>query len=170
MASNELIHELSTNFIEYAAAVNLDRAIPDARSGLKPVARRILWGAYYGGYTSNKEYAKCAKIVGDVMGNWHPHGDSSIYGALVHLSQPWVMRYPLIDFHGNMGNIGGDGPAAYRYTNARLAKISEDGMLNGLKKKIVDFIPNYDENDEEPVTLPSVFPNLLCNPNTGIGM
>lgn len=170
MAFNELIHELSTNFIEYAAAVNLDRAIPDARSGLKPVARRILWGAYDGGYASNKEYAKCAKIVGDVMGNWHPHGDSSIYGALVHLSQPWVMRYPLIDFHGNMGNIGGDGPAAYRYTNARLAKISEDGMLNGLKKKIVDFVPNYDENDEEPVTLPSVFPNLLCNPNTGIGV
>lgn len=170
MAFNELVNELSSNFIEYAAAVNLDRAIPDARSGLKPVARRILWGAYDGGYTSNKEYAKCAKIVGDVMGNWHPHGDSSIYGALVHLSQPWIMRYPLIDFHGNMGNIGGDGPAAYRYTNARLAKISEDGMLNGLKKKIVDFVPNYDENDEEPVTLPSVFPNLLCNPNTGIGV
>lgn len=167
---NDLQYELSKNFIEYAAAVNLDRSIPDARSGLKPVARRILWGAYDGGYSSNKEYAKCAKIVGDVMGNWHPHGDSSIYGALVHLSQPWVMRYPLIDFHGNMGNIGGDGPAAYRYTNARLEKLAEEGMLSGLKKKVVDFMPNYDENDEEPETLPAVFPNLLCNPNTGIGV
>lgn len=170
MESNELINELSKNFIEYAAAVNGDRAIPDATSGLKPVARRILWGAFDGGYTSSKEYAKCARIVGDVMGKWHPHGDSSIYGALVRLSQPWIMRYPLIDFHGNMGSIAGDGPAAYRYTNARLAKISEEGMLSNLKKKNVDYIANYDENDFEPVTLPSIFPNLLCNPNSGIGV
>lgn len=170
MSKSELIHELSSNFIEYAASVNLDRAIPDARSGLKPVARRILWGAYDSGYTSNKSYVKCGLIVGDVMGHWHPHGDSSIYGALVHMSQPWVMRYPLIDFHGNMGNISGDGPAAYRYTNARLSKLAEDGMLNGLKKKVVDFVPNYDENMDEPLTLPAVFPNLLCNPNTGIGV
>ena len=170
MESNELVNELSKNFIEYAAAVNGDRAIPDATSGLKPVARRILWGAFDGGYTSSKEYAKCARIVGDVMGKWHPHGDSSIYGALVRLSQPWIMRYPLIDFHGNMGSIAGDGPAAYRYTNARLAKLSEDGMLCNLKKKNVDFIANYDENDFEPITLPSIFPNLLCNPNSGIGV
>ena len=170
MESNELVNELSKNFIEYAAAVNGDRAIPDATSGLKPVARRILWGAFDGGYTSSKEYAKCARIVGDVMGKWHPHGDSSIYGALVRLSQPWVMRYPLIDFHGNMGSIAGDGPAAYRYTNARLAKISEEGMLANLKKKNVDYISNYDENDFEPITLPSIFPNLLCNPNSGIGV
>lgn len=170
MESNELVNELSKNFIEYAAAVNGDRAIPDATSGLKPVARRILWGAFDGGYTSSKEYAKCARIVGDVMGKWHPHGDSSIYGALVRLSQPWIMRYPLIDFHGNMGSIAGDGPAAYRYTNARLAKLSEDGMLCNLKKKNVDFIANYDENDYEPITLPSIFPNLLCNPNSGIGV
>ena len=170
MESNELVNELSKNFIEYAAAVNGDRAIPDATSGLKPVARRILWGAFDGGYTSSKEYAKCARIVGDVMGKWHPHGDSSIYGALVRLSQPWIMRYPLIDFHGNMGSIAGDGPAAYRYTNARLAKISEEGMLANLKKKNVDYIANYDENDFEPITLPSIFPNLLCNPNSGIGV
>lgn len=170
MESNELVNELSKNFIEYAAAVNGDRAIPDAASGLKPVARRILWGAFDGGYTSSKEYAKCARIVGDVMGKWHPHGDSSIYGALVRLSQPWIMRYPLIDFHGNMGSIAGDGPAAYRYTNARLAKISEEGMLANLKKKNVDYIANYDENDFEPITLPSIFPNLLCNPNSGIGV
>ena len=170
MQTNELSKELSTNFIEYAAAVNTDRALPDAKTGLKPVARRILWGAFKSGYTSNKEHVKCARIVGDVMGQWHPHGDSSIYGALVHMSRDWIMRYPLIDFHGNIGNIGGDGPAAYRYTNARLAKISEEGMLAGIKKNVVDFIPNYDENDEEPVTLPSIFPNLLCNPNTGIGV
>jgi len=137
---------------------------------LKPVARRILWGAFDGGYSSSKEYAKCARIVGDVMGKWHPHGDSSIYGALVRLSQPWIMRYPLIDFHGNMGSIAGDGPAAYRYTNARLAKISEEGMLDGIKKKNVNFVANYDENDYEPITLPAIFPNLLCNPNSGIGV
>lgn len=170
MESNELVNELSKNFIEYAAAVNGDRAIPDATSGLKPVARRILWGAFDGGYISSKEYAKCARIVGDVMGKWHPHGDSSIYGALVRLSQPWIMRYPLIDFHGNMGSIAGDGPAAYRYTNARLSKLSEEGMLNNIKKKNVEFIANYDENDFEPITLPSIFPNLLCNPNSGIGV
>ena len=170
MESNDLINELKTNFIEYSAAVNGDRAIPDATSGLKPVARRILWGAFDGGYSSSKEYAKCARIVGDVMGKWHPHGDSSIYGALVRLSQPWIMRYPLIDFHGNMGSIAGDGPAAYRYTNARLAKISEEGMLDGIKKKNVNFVANYDENDYEPITLPAIFPNLLCNPNSGIGV
>lgn len=170
MESNELVNELSKNFIEYAAAVNGDRAIPDATSGLKPVARRILWGAFDGGYISSKEYAKCARIVGDVMGKWHPHGDSSIYGALVRLSQPWIMRYPLIDFHGNMGSIAGDRPAAYRYTNARLSKLSEEGMLNNIKKKNVEFIANYDENDFEPITLPSIFPNLLCNPNNGIGV
>ena len=168
--SNDLINELKTNFIEYSAAVNGDRAIPDATSGLKPVARRILWGAFDGGYSSSKEYAKCARIVGDVMGKWHPHGDSSIYGALVRLSQPWIMRYPLIDFHGNMSSIAGDGPAAYRYTNARLAKISEEGLLDGIKKKNVNFIANYDENDYEPITLPAIFPNLLCNPNSGIGV
>lgn len=167
---NDLIKELGTNFIEYAVAVNTDRAIPDARSGLKPVATRILYGAYDGGRFSNKPHVKCARIVGDVMGKFHPHGDSSIYGALVRLAQPWVLRYPLIDFHGNMGNIDGDGPAASRYTEARLSKISEAGLLSGLKKNCVDFIPNYDETEEEPVTLPSIFPNLLCNPNTGIGV
>lgn len=166
----DLTQELGTNFIEYAVAVNTDRAIPDATSGLKPVARRILYGAYTGGRSSSKPHVKAAKIVGDVMGSLHPHGDSSIYGALVRLAQPWVMRYPLIDFHGNMGNVGGDGPAAARYTEARLAKFTEDGMLSGLKKKNVPFMPTYDDSDEEPVTLPAVFPNLLCNPNTGIGV
>ena len=167
---NDLIKELGQNFIEYAVAVNSDRAIPDSKSGLKPVAKRILYGAFDEGYSFSKPHVKCANIVGKVMADWHPHGDSSIYGALVRLAQPWVMRYPLIDFHGSMGNRDGDGPAAYRYTEARLAKISEDGMLAGIKKDNVDFIPNYSETKDEPVTLPAIFPNLLCNPNTGIGV
>lgn len=170
MQNNDILNELSTNFIEYAVAVNTDRAIPDATSGLKPVHRRILWGAYEKGYTFSKPHVKSAKIVGDVMGTYHPHGDSSIYGALVRLSQPWVMRYPLIDWHGSNGNIDGDGPAHMRYTEARLSKLAEDGMLFGIKKRNVDFIPNYSEDAEEPVTLPAIFPNLLCNPNTGIGV
>lgn len=167
---NDLTKELSVNFIEYAVACNTDRAIPDAKSGLKPVAKRILWSAFEEKRFSSKPHVKAARIVGDVMGKYHPHGDSSIYGAMVRLSQPWVMRYPLIDWHGNNGNIAGDGPAAARYTEARLSKIAEEGMLNGIKKNNVDFIPNYDETLEEPITLPSAFPNLLCNPNTGIGV
>ena len=167
---NDLVNELGLNFIEYAVAVNSDRAIPDAKSGLKPVAKRILYGAYDCGFSSSKPHVKCANIVGNVMAEWHPHGDSSIYGALVRLSQPWVMRYPLIDFHGSNGNIDGDGPAAYRYTEARLSKFTEEGLLAGIKKKNVDFIPNYSETKDEPVTLPAIFPNLLCNPNAGIGV
>ena len=167
---NDLTHELGQNFIEYAVAVNTDRAIPDAKSGLKPVAKRILYGTFDKGHSSAKPHVKCADIVGSVMGEWHPHGDSSIYGALVRLAQPWVMRYPLIDFHGSMGNRDGDGPAAYRYTEARLAKLAEDGMLRGIKKNNVDYIPNYSETKDEPVTLPALFPNLLCNPNSGIGV
>lgn len=168
--SLDVTKELGQNFIEYAAAVNTDRSIPDAKSGLKPVARRILWGSFDTGRSSNKPYVKNARIVGDVMGSWHPHGDSSIYGALVRLSQPWIMRYPLMDFHGNQGSINGDGPAAMRYTEGRLGKLAEDGMLAGIKKDCVDFMPNYSDDDEEPVTLPSIFPNLLCNPNSGIGV
>ena len=167
---NDVRNELSTNFIEYAVAVNTDRAFPDAKSGLKPVAKRILWSAYEQGRFSSKPHVKSARIVGDCMAAYHPHGDSSIYGALVRLSQDWVLRYPLIDWHGSNGNIAGDGPAAARYTEARLSKIAEDGLLAGLKKKNVDFIDNYDETLDEPVTLPAIFPNLLCNPNSGIGV
>lgn len=170
MQSNDIIKEMSINFIEYAVAVNSDRAIPDARDGLKPVAKRILWSAFEEKRTHNKPHVKSARIVGDVMGKYHPHGDSSIYGAMVRLSQPWVMRYPLIDWHGSNGNIAGDGPAAARYTEARLAQISEDGLLNNVKENNVDFIPNYDESLAEPVCLPSSLPNLLCNPNSGIGV
>lgn len=167
---NDLKQELGVNFIEYAVAVNTDRAIPDAKSGLKPVARRILYSAFDHGQSSSKPHVKCANIVGNTMAELHPHGDSSIYGALVRLSQNWVMRYPLIDFHGNNGNIAGDGPAHYRYTEARLPKLVEDGMLAGIKKKNVDFALTYAEEGEEPVTFPAIFPNLLCNPNTGIGV
>jgi len=168
---NDLTKELGTNFIEYAVAVNTDRAIPNAKDGLKPVAKRILWGAEdKTKCVSSKPHVKAAKLVGDIMGTYHPHGDSSIYGALVRLSQNWVMRYPLIDFHGNNGNIIGDGPAHMRYTECRLSKLAEDGLLEGIKKENVDFIPNYDETTEEPVSLPSIFPNLLCNPNNGIGV
>ena len=167
---NDIINELGQNFIEYAVAVNTDRSIPDAKSGLKPVARRILYGALDSGYTSGKAHVKAARLVGDVMGRLHPHGDSSIYGATVRLSQDWVMRYPLIDFHGNNGNITGDEAASMRYTEVRLSKLAEDGLLSGLKKNNVDFIPTYDETSEEPITLPAIFPNLLCNPNEGIGV
>lgn len=167
---NDLTNELGVNFIEYAYAVNTDRAIPDAKSGLKPVAKRILWSAFEEGRLFSKPHVKSARIVGDVMGKYHPHGDSSIYGAMARLSQDWVLRYPLIDWHGSNGTIAGDGPAAARYTEARLSKIAEDGLLKGLKKKNVDFLPNYDETLEEPVTLPALFPNLLCNPNSGIGV
>lgn len=168
---NDLTKELGTNFIEYAVAVNTDRAIPNAKDGLKPVAKRILWGAEdKTKCVSSKPHVKAAKLVGDIMGTYHPHGDSSIYGALVRLSQNWVMRYPLIDFHGNNGNIIGDGPAHMRYTECRLSKLAEDGLLQGIKKNNVDFIDNYDETTEEPVSLPSIFPNLLCNPNSGIGV
>lgn len=167
---NDILHELGTNFIEYAVAVNTDRAIPNATDGLKPVAKRIIYCAFKEGYSSAKPHVKCASIVGRTMADWHPHGDSSIYGALVRMAQDWVLRYPLIDFHGSKGNIDGDGPAAARYTEARLAKIAEDGLLAGIKKNKVDFIPNYSETEDEPIELPALFPNLLCNPNSGIGV
>lgn len=166
----DLVNELGENFIEYAVAVNTDRSIPDARTGLKPVAKRILYGTYENGFSSKKPHVKCANIVGKVMADYHPHGDSSIYGALVRLSQEWVMRYPLIDWHGNKGNRDGDPPAHQRYTEARLSSLVEDSILVGMKKKVVDTISNYSDTKEEPVTLPSYFPNLLCNPNAGIGV
>ena len=167
---NDVKNELSKNFIEYAYACNSDRAIPDAKSGLKPVAKRILWSAFQDGFLNSKPYVKSARIVGNTMSLYHPHGDSSIYLAMVRLSQGWVLRYVLIDWHGSNGTISGDGPAASRYTEARLSKLAEDGLLAGIKKRNVNFIPNYDESTDEPVTLPAIFPNLLCNPNEGIGV
>lgn len=169
--SNDITKELGQNFIEYAVAVNTDRAIPDAKSGLKPVARRLLWCAKaITKCPSNKPHIKSARLVGDAMGRLHPHGDSSLYGALVRLSQAWEMRYPLFDWHGNNGNQIGDGPAHMRYTECRLAHIAEEGMLQHMETNNVDFTPTFDETDEEPVTLPAIFPNLLCNPNSGIGV
>ena len=162
--------ELGQNFINYAAGVNSDRAIPDALTGLKPVARRIMFIMQDEGISSSKPHKKCAKTVGSVMGRVHPHGDTAIYEAMVRLAQEWTMRYPLIDWHGNKGNQDGDGAAASRYTESRLAKISEEGLLANLKKKNVDWQPNYSEDEEEPITLPALFPNLLCNPNQGIGV
>ena len=162
--------ELGRNFINYAAGVNSDRAIPDALTGLKPVARRILYIMEDEGVSSSKPHKKCAKTVGSVIGRVHPHGDVAVYEAMVRLAQEWTMRYPLIDWHGNKGTQDGDGAAHQRYTESRLAKITEDGLLANLKKKNVDWQLNFSEDEEEPVTLPALFPNLLCNPNQGIGV
>lgn len=170
MRKSDLIDELGTNFIEYAVCCNTDRAIPDAKSGLKPVAKRILWAAHQMGAASSKPHIKSATIVGEVIGKYHPHGDVSAYQAMARLAQDWVMRYPLIDWHGSKGSIIGANPAAQRYTEARLSKLSEQGMLENIKKKNVNFGLNFSDTLDEPDTLPSIFPNLLCNPNTGIGI
>ena len=164
-----IINELEQSFLNYSLSVITDRAIPAVEDGLKPVMRRILWCMLEDGFKSDKQYVKCARPVGDTMGRYHPHGDSSIYGALVGASQPWNMRYPLIDFHGNNGSRDGDDPAAMRYTECRLSHISEE-TLDGIKKNTVDWIPNFDETTEEPMYLPGLFPNLLCNGTTGIAV
>lgn len=167
--TNDITDEQYRNSLEYGMAVNTDRALPNAADGFKPVAKRSVYDMWETGTSSSKPHRKSARIVGDTMGKYHPHGDSSIYGAMVRLTQSWVMRYPIFDGHGNFGNIGGDGAAAMRYTEIRLTKLAEEGLLAGIKKENVDFIPNYDETEKEPVSLPAVFPNLLCNPNEGIG-
>lgn len=164
-----VVGEVEQSFLDYSLSVITDRAIPAVEDGLKPVMRRILWEMQEDGLASNKQYVKCATPVGNTMAKYHPHGDSSIYGALVHASQPWTMRYPLIDFHGNNGSRDGDGPAAHRYTECRLSQIAES-TLEHIKKNTVDWIPNYSETGEEPVYLPGRFPNLLCNGTTGIAV
>lgn len=164
-----IVQEVEQSFLDYSLSVITDRAIPAVEDGLKPVMRRILWCMQENGYKSDKQYVKCARPVGDTMGKYHPHGDSSIYGALIGASQPWNMRYPLIDFHGNNGSRDGDPPAAMRYTECRLSKISE-ATLDGIKKDTVDWNPNFDETSVEPVYLPGLFPNLLCNGTTGIAV
>ena len=160
---------MHSSYINYSMSVIVARALPDVRDGLKPVHRRILYGMMEGGYTSDKGYKKSAKTVGDVLGKYHPHGDSSVYGALVRMAQPWFMRYPLIDGHGNFGSIDGDSPAAMRYTEARLEKLGED-MAQDLYKETVDFKPNYDNEEVEPVVMPTRIPNLLVNGATGIAV
>ena len=164
-----IIHEVEQSFLDYSLSVITDRAIPSAEDGLKPVARRILWDMFDKGYMNNKKFVKCAQPVGDTMGRFHPHGDSSIYGALVWLSQPWNMRYPLISFHGNNGSRDGDEPAAYRYTECKLSKMGEE-MLADIKKNTADWQLAYTDEEEEPIYLPGRIPNLIVNGTSGIAV
>ncbi len=165
----DLKKTMENSYIDYAMSVIASRALPDVRDGLKPVQRRILYAMIELNNGPDKPHRKCARIVGDTMGKYHPHGDSSIYGALVNLAQEWSTRYPLVDGHGNFGSVDGDGAAAMRYTEARLSKISME-MLSDINKDTVDFIPNFDETEKEPTVLPSRFPNLLVNGTSGIAV
>ncbi len=165
----DLDREMRKSYIAYAMSVIVGRALPDVRDGLKPVHRRILYAMYEDGLTSEKPFRKSATTVGNVLGRYHPHGDASVYDAMVRMAQPFSLRYPLIDGHGNFGSIDGDPPAAYRYTEARMAKLA-NAMLADIKKETVDFIPNFDEERKEPVVLPSRFPNLLVNGSSGIAV
>ena len=166
---NNIVDEIEKSFIDYSMSVIVSRAIPDLRDGLKPVHRRILYSMFESGYLPSAQYKKCARVVGDVMGKYHPHGDSSIYEALVRMAQDFSYRYMLIDGHGNFGNMDGDGAAAYRYTESRLAKISLE-LLRDINKNTVNFVPNFDESLEEPEVLPSRFPNILVNGTMGIAV
>ena len=165
----DLKKTMETSYIDYAMSVIASRALPDVRDGLKPVQRRVLYSMIELNNGPDKPHRKCARIVGDTMGKYHPHGDSSIYGALVNMAQEWSTRYPLVDGHGNFGSVDGDGAAAMRYTEARLSKISME-MLADINKDTVDFMPNFDETEKEPVVLPSRYPNLLVNGTTGIAV
>ena len=165
----DLQKTMEESYIDYAMSVIASRALPDVRDGLKPVQRRVLYSMIELNNGPDKPHRKCARIVGDTMGKYHPHGDSSIYGALVYMAQDWSMRYPLVDGHGNFGSVDGDGAAAMRYTEARLSKMSME-MLADINKDTVDFVPNFDETEKEPVVLPSRFPNLLVNGTTGIAV
>ena len=161
--------EMRSAYIDYSMSVIISRALPDVRDGLKPVHRRILYGMDELGVNYNKSYKKCARIVGDVLGKYHPHGDTAVYDTLVRMAQPWSLRYPLIDGQGNFGSVDGDSPAAMRYTEARLKRIAEE-MLNDINKGTVDFKPNYDDSTNEPTVLPSKIPNLLLNGSSGIAV
>ena len=169
IVTSELVHEMKTSYMEYAMSVIIGRALPDVRDGLKPVHRRILYAMYEDNLTSDKPFKKSATCVGDVLGRYHPHGDASVYDALVRLAQDFSMRYMLVDGHGNFGSVDGDPPAAYRYTEARLSKISNE-MLRDLEKDTVDWDPNFDESRKEPRVLPCRFPNLLVNGSSGIAV
>ena len=165
----DIEEHMRSAYIDYSMSVIVSRALPDVRDGFKPVHRRVLYGMNELGNTSDKPYKKSARIVGEVMGKYHPHGDSSIYGTLVRLAQPWAMRYPLVDGQGNFGSLDGDEPAAMRYTEARLMKLAEE-MLSDIDKNTVDFQPNFDETLKEPVVLPARVPNLLINGSSGIAV
>ena len=165
----DLKKTMETSYIDYAMSVIASRALPDVRDGLKPVQRRVLYSMIELNNGPDKPHRKSARIVGDTMGKYHPHGDSSIYGALVNMAQEWSTRYPLVDGHGNFGSVDGDGAAAMRYTEARLSKISME-LLADINKDTVDFVPNFDETEKEPSVLPSRYPNLLVNGTTGIAV
>ena len=165
----DLKKTMETSYIDYAMSVIASRALPDVRDGLKPVQRRILYSMIELNNGPDKPHRKSARIVGDTMGKYHPHGDSSIYGALVNMAQEWSTRYPLVDGHGNFGSVDGDGAAAMRYTEARLSKISME-LTADINKDTVDFMPNFDETEKEPVVLPARFPNLLVNGTSGIAV
>src|SRR5499426_3627438 len=161
--------EMKRSYMDYAMSVIIGRALPDIRDGLKPAHRRVLYAMRQMGLASNRAYRKCAKIVGEVIGNYHPHGDAPAYDTLVRLAQEFNMRYALVDGQGNFGSIDGDPPAAMRYTEARLQALADD-MMDDLDKETVDFTPNYDETTEEPTVLPSPYPNLLVNGSAGIAV
>ncbi|HNF97944.1 MAG TPA: DNA gyrase subunit A, partial [Pseudomonadota bacterium] len=161
--------EMRSSFMDYAMSVIIARALPDARDGLKPVHRRILYAMHEGNIVWNRPYVKCARVVGEVLGKYHPHGDASVYDALVRLAQDWNMRYPLVDGQGNFGSIEGDPPAAYRYTECRLQRVAAS-MLADLDKETVDFVPNFDDKEREPTVLPALLPNLLVNGAAGIAV
>ena len=169
LEENNIINEIETSFLEYSMSVIISRALPDLRDGLKPVHRRILWSMYESGYTPDKPHKKSARIVGDVMGKYHPHGDSSIYEAMVRMAQDFSYRNTLVDGHGNFGNIAGAGAAAMRYTESRLSKISLE-LLRDINKDTINFVPNFDESEKEPEILPSRFPNILVNGTMGIAV
>ncbi|MEI6231268.1 MAG: DNA gyrase subunit A, partial [Actinomycetes bacterium] len=161
--------EMQRSYMDYAMSVIVSRALPDVRDGLKPVHRRVLYAMFDGGYRPDRGFSKCARIVGDVMGNYHPHGDSAIYDTLVRLAQPWALRYPLVQGQGNFGSPGIDPAAAMRYTEARMAQLAME-MVRDIDEDTVDFTPNYDGRTQEPVILPARFPNLLVNGSAGIAV
>ena len=165
----DLQDEIQKSYLDYAMSVIVGRALPDARDGLKPVHRRILYGMFDGGYRPDRGWNKCARVVGEVMGQYHPHGDGAIYDTLVRLAQPWVMRYPLVAGQGNFGSPGNDKAAAMRYTECRMAPLAME-MVRDIGENTVDFKPNYDGKEQEPVVLPARFPNLLVNGSTGIAV
>ena len=161
--------EMRGAYIDYSMSVIISRALPDVRDGLKPVHRRVLYGMSELGVGYNKSYKKSARIVGEVLGKYHPHGDSSVYDTMVRMAQDWSLRYPLVDGQGNFGSVDGDSPAAMRYTEARLKRLADE-MLNDLDKDTVDFQPNFDDSLEEPSVMPAKFPNLLVNGTSGIAV
>ena len=166
----DLRNEMSRSYLEYAMSVIVGRALPDARDGLKPVHRRILYAMYELGLTADRPYRKCARVVGEVLGKYHPHGDTAVYDALVRMAQDFSMRAPLIDGHGNFGSVDNDPPAAMRYTESRLQALTSDSLLEDIENETVDFIDNFDGSQQEPTVMPARVPQLLLNGSSGIAV